>query len=56
MCACFASSVPPWLQVPALALRPAAETVPFRTIAFFTAFQLTYLLLVYALTWAGVAG
>lgn len=37
-------------------LRPAAETVPFRVIAWFTAFQTAYLLLVYGVTWAGVAG
>lgn len=32
------------------------ETVPFRVIAWFTAFQTAYLLLVYGVTWAGVAG
>ena len=33
-----------------------AETVPFRTIALFTLFQLLCLGAVYAVTWAGVAG
>jgi hypothetical protein len=33
-----------------------AETVPVRTIALFTAFQLAYLGGVYALTWAPIAG
>lgn len=35
---------------------PYLETVPFRVIAWFTAFQAAYLLLVYGVTWAGVAG
>ncbi|KAL4447751.1 hypothetical protein ABPG75_004970 [Micractinium tetrahymenae] len=35
---------------------PYLETVPFRTIAWFTLFQLAYMLGVYGITWAGVAG
>jgi hypothetical protein len=35
---------------------PYLETVPFSTIAWFTAFQLAYLLAVYGITWAGIAG
>eukprot|EP01024_Parvocaulis_polyphysoides_P025948 TRINITY_DN2361_c0_g1_i1.p1 TRINITY_DN2361_c0_g1~~TRINITY_DN2361_c0_g1_i1.p1 ORF type:complete len:435 (+),score=39.64 TRINITY_DN2361_c0_g1_i1:71-1375(+) len=35
---------------------PYLETVPFRVVVWFTLFQLTYMLMVWGVTWAGIAG